>query len=95
MKKIKNDIFDEYLKRNLKLWSRSSYPAKYQRDQIMRLASGRKQDEATKFTITDNENFMTWCLTKFFNHQNEWTINHHAALSLASYHIATNGHLVL
>jgi hypothetical protein len=95
MKRFENDQMDDYIKRRLKNWAGTVRPDPSERKQILLLAMS---------SIDSNEHMLpkivrAWLeffrMDWFFYMENEWMINHHASLRLASYHVATNGHLVL
>ena len=86
---------DDYIKRGLKKWAETVRPEQGARDQIMMMALSEDYDphEKTAWVVQVWKDLFRSDL--IFHLEREWIINHQAALRLTTYHIATNGHMVL
>lgn len=90
-----HDHSDEYLKRSLNRWVGANEPNPRIRGQIIHRAYVEQEYKK------GNSHQDRWGLKKlpslnwFFHPGTEWKIDHHATFRLASFYIASNGHLVL
>ncbi len=86
---------DDYLKRSFKKWAETVRPERAARDQILMMALSEDYDQQEKPVGVVQVWKDLFRSDLIFHLEREWIINHQAALRLTTYHIATNGHMVL
>lgn len=86
---------DDYIKRDFKKWAETVRPEQDARNQVMMMARSENYDphEKPAWVVQVWKDLFRSDL--IFHLEREWIINHQAALRLTTYHIATNGHMVL